>query len=252
MEEQVQEEKEQEKEQEPQEEKGEEEQEINELQEVEKGDDDDEDEKPQCLLGKVNELIGRMEEQVQEEKEHEKEQEPQEEKGEEQEIKERVKIQEVGKGDDDDEDEKPQCILGKINELIIIPKPVPLAESIFMVGNTPKLRQLQLLKFPDGTELRIMEKVAPKWEEVAIALGFDGARIETIEIGAYCKPRIACRKMFIDWLSGGHDLKRPTWGSLVQSLRAAKLTEIVADLLSHTIKIVSFKRECTIIIIILS
>ena len=65
--------------------------------------------------------------------------------------------------------------------------------------------------------------------------------------GAHYQPRNACRKMFTDWLSGGHDFKPPTWGALIQSLRAVKLTE-TADLLSHTIKIVSFKRECTIII----
>ena len=105
---------------------------------------------------------------------------------------------------------------------------------------TPKLDQLQLLKFPDGTELRIMEKVAPKWKKVAIALGFDGARIETIEMGALRQPEDASLKMFTDWFAGGHDLKPPTWNVLIQSLRAATLTEI-ADLLNNTIEIVSFK-----------
>ena len=118
---------------------------------------------------------------------------------------------------------------------------VPITESI-VIGNTPKLHQLQLLKFPDGTELRIMEKVAPKWDEVAIALGFDGTRIETMEIGAHYQPRNACRKMFNCWLAGSHDLKSPTWDVLIQSLSAAKLTEI-ADLLNNTIEIVSFKHS---------
>ena len=80
---------------------------------------------------------------------------------------------------------------------------VPITESI-VIGNIPKLHQLQLLKFPDGTELRIMEKVAPIWDEVAIALGFDGARIETMEIGAHYQPRNTCRKMFTCWLAGSH------------------------------------------------
>ena len=101
------------------------------------------------------------------------------------------------------------------------------------------MHQLQLLKFSDGTELRIMEKMAPKWKQVAIALGFDGPRIETIEMGAHYKPGDACLKMFTDWLAGGHDLKPPTWNTLVQSLQAANLTEI-ADWLDHTIEIVSF------------
>ena len=100
--------------------------------------------------------------------------------------------------------------------------------------------ELQLLKFPDGTELRIMEKVAPKWKQVAIALGFDGARIETIEMGALRQPEDASLKMFTGWLAGSHDLKTRTWDVLIQSLRAAKLMEI-ADLLNHTIEIVRFK-----------
>ena len=71
---------------------------------------------------------------------------------------------------------------------------------------------------------------------MAVALGFDGPRIETIEIGAHYQPGDACLKMFMDWLSTGCDL---TWDSLIQSLKAANLTEI-ADLLSNTIEIVSF------------
>ena len=84
-----------------------------------------------------------------------------------------------------------------------------------------------------------MEKVAPEWDEFAVALGFDGARIKTIKMGAYHQPGKACLEMFIDWLAGGHDLKPPTWDILIQSLKAAKLTGI-ADLLSTAIKIVSF------------
>ena len=102
------------------------------------------------------------------------------------------------------------------------------------------MNELQLLKIPDGTELRIIEKVVPKWKQVAIALGFDGARIETIEMGALRQPEHASRKMFTAWLAGGHDLKTRTWDVLIQSLKAVKLTEI-ADLLNHTIEIVCFK-----------
>jgi hypothetical protein len=82
-----------------------------------------------------------------------------------------------------------------------------------------------------------MERVIPKWKQVAIALGFNGSRIEAIEIGAHYQPEDACLKMFSDWLAGGHDLKPPTWDILIQSLRAAKLPEM-ADLLKF-IEIVS-------------
>ena len=104
-----------------------------------------------------------------------------------------------------------------------------------MLGIKPKLRELQLLKHPDRNELRIIDMIVPKWKEVAIALDFDGPKIDTIEIGAHYQPKDACRKMFMDWLTRGHDL---TWGRLIQSLKAANLAE-TANLLSNTLTIVS-------------
>ena len=101
------------------------------------------------------------------------------------------------------------------------------------------MHELQLLKLPNGTELRIMEKVAPEWDEVAVALGFDGARIRIMRTGTHHQPRKACLEMFTEWLNGSHDLRPPTWDALIQSLRAANLDNI-AELLSHTIEIVSY------------
>ena len=93
-----------------------------------------------------------------------------------------------------------------------------------------------------------MKEVAPEWDEVAVALGFDGARIKTLKMGAHYQPRKACLEMFTGWLDGGRDLQSPTWDVLIQSLRAANLTAIV-DLLSCTIEIVSFNLITLIIII---
>ena len=52
-----------------------------------------------------------------------------------------------------------------------------------------------------------MREVAPEWDEVAVALGFDGARIKTIKMGAHYPPREACLEIFTVWLNGGHDLQ---------------------------------------------
>jgi hypothetical protein len=110
--------------------------------------------------------------------------------------------------------------------------------SLILLGKKPELYELQLLKFDKGRELlRIMERVTPKWKQVAVALGFNGSRIEAIEMGTLRQPEDACLKMFTDWLAGGHDLKPPTWDALIQSLRATNLPEI-ADLLKF-IEIVS-------------
>ena len=78
-----------------------------------------------------------------------------------------------------------------------------LSSLIASLDFKPKLHELQLLEFPDGKELCIIDTVAPKWRQVAIALGFEGPKIETIEMGAHFQPEDACLKMFIDWLSRG-------------------------------------------------
>ena len=110
--------------------------------------------------------------------------------------------------------------------------------TLILLGKKPELYELQLLEFDKEITLRIMEKVVPKWKQVAIALGFNGSRIEAIEMGAPWRPEDACLKMFTDWLAGGHDLRPPTWDVLIQSLGAANLPETV-DLLKF-IEIVSF------------
>ena len=74
---------------------------------------------------------------------------------------------------------------------------------------------------------------------MAVALGFDGAGIEAIEMDAHYQSGNACLKMFTGWLDGGHDLQPATWDVLIQSLKAAELTEM-ANLLHSSIKIVSF------------
>ena len=82
--------------------------------------------------------------------------------------------------------EKEQYKLKTYSEimLVIIPN-YHIIYSTYFTGSTPKLNELQLLKLPSGTELRIIEKVAPEWDEVAVALGFDGARIKAIRMGTH-------------------------------------------------------------------
>ena len=99
------------------------------------------------------------------------------------------------------------------------------------IGNVPQLHELQLLNFDNGRELRIMKIVAPKWKKVAIALGYNGSRIEAMEVDAHYQSENACFKMFTGWLEGGHDLRPATWAALILSLKAAKLMPL-ANLLS--------------------
>ena len=70
----------------------------------------------------------------------------------------------------------------------------------------------------DGSETRLLERVAAKWEKLAIRFGFEETRISNIRRGAYFQPEDACLKMFIRWLNGEHDLRPPTWYNLIQCL----------------------------------
>ena len=89
------------------------------------------------------------------------------------------------------------------------------------------MRELFLLKLPNGEELRIMEKVAPKWKKMAVSLGFDEANIKAIEMGCHYQPEDASREMFSQWLEGVNcDLKPATWSTLVQSLMDVNLRNI--------------------------
>ena len=125
-----------------------------------------------------------------------------------------------------------------------------MARESILLGIKAELHELQLLKFDEGRKsLRIMERVTPKWKQVAIALGFNGSRIEAMEIGAHYQPGDACLKMFNKWLNGGHKLKPPTWGVLIESLRAANLA-VTAALLNRTIKIVSFTQLIFIVLLL--
>ena len=105
------------------------------------------------------------------------------------------------------------------------------------LGEVPQLHELQLLTFDNGRELRIMEMVAPNWKDVAIAMGFNKERIESIEKDEHYKQEDATCEMFGRWLKGEHDLKPVTWDALIQCLKQAKFPDI-AKMLSN-IQIVS-------------
>ena len=83
-----------------------------------------------------------------------------------------------------------------------------------------------------------MGRVAPQWKQMAIALGFNEARIKSIEKREHYQPDDASFEIFSCWLEGEHDLKPPTWDVLIQCLTHANLLDI-AEMLSN-IQVVSF------------
>ena len=97
-------------------------------------------------------------------------------------------------------------------------------------GKVPTLNELLLIKFSDGNALRIIEVVAPIWQRIALSLGFDEARIKSIEKGCLYQPEDATIEMFGLWLEDVSDLKPATWNNLILSLRDVNLTEIAVKM----------------------
>ena len=96
-------------------------------------------------------------------------------------------------------------------------------------ADKPKLYQLQCLQY-QGRRVKIIETVAAKWEEVALALHFEGHAIQNIQYD----PQIrcidsACRVMLQKWLDGeGH--QSVTWETLMDALVDAGFVTVVEDL----------------------
>ena len=99
----------------------------------------------------------------------------------------------------------------------------------------PKMTELQLLEGHGGRKIRIIEGVAYKWKELAVALDFDEERIDRIDSEASRVHEEACRQMFEEWLGEDDELKEPvTWATLVQCLIDAGMIE-TADRLKEII-----------------
>ncbi len=80
------------------------------------------------------------------------------------------------------------------------------------VVDKPQLHQLECLKV-GGRQLRVVQEVAAKWEELAVHLEFSGSVIKIIKADhRYCEA--SCREMFHRWLAG-----EVTWKGLAEALR---------------------------------
>ena len=110
------------------------------------------------------------------------------------------------------------------------------------------MQELQLLKDNNGRQVRVIDSVAPCWQSLAVALGFDGSSIQVIGMGAFHKPDDACREMFIRWLNGEQSLRRPlTWTTLIECLQqVTKLGDFYQTLMSCLLYTSPSPRDATL------
>ena len=92
----------------------------------------------------------------------------------------------------------------------------------------PQEHQLDLIE-GNGKEVRVIKKVASRWEDVAVRLHFDLDVIKCInrDNNHICIP--SCREMFSLWLKGKG--RRPAnWETLIKALKEAEFSEFAGEL----------------------
>lgn len=82
--------------------------------------------------------------------------------------------------------------------------------------------------------VRVIDNVAPNWENLAIALGFKYYTIMTVRRNYKSDAREACCQILSMWLEQAEeeeDLVRPvTWATLIQCLVTAELSCLAEEL----------------------
>jgi hypothetical protein len=95
----------------------------------------------------------------------------------------------------------------------------------------PSLAQLRKLKVPNGQDIRIINQVAGKWDDIAIAMDFDPVGHTQTEINRDCSTvQEKCTEMFKRWLGGQGSKQPPTWETLLEILRDCGFGQLATDI----------------------
>ena len=96
------------------------------------------------------------------------------------------------------------------------------------VYDIPELHELERFE-QCSLIIRIIDRVAPKWKEVALRLHFKHHCIQVIEMNCHYQAVPACRTMFTQWLEG-NGRKPTTWRTLIIALKEENLCTLVKEL----------------------
>ena len=97
------------------------------------------------------------------------------------------------------------------------------------VGDRPKLYDLQRIVGRNGKHFNIVEKVSPKWRQLAVELRFEGAVIDATEMNVHYQVGRACQSILQKWLEGASPLP-VTWETLLECLENIELATLATDL----------------------
>ena len=93
----------------------------------------------------------------------------------------------------------------------------------------PTIQQLHELQGKDGKTVRIIDTVAPEWEELAIAMGFPAHMISTIRRDNLRDAKGATLQVLTLWLKGSSSVS-VSWAVLLGCLQQADFSNITLDL----------------------
>ena len=94
----------------------------------------------------------------------------------------------------------------------------------------PTIQQLHELQGKDGkTAIRLIDTVAPEWEELAMAMGFPAHVIGTIRRNHIHDAKGATLQIFTQWLEGKSSVA-VSWESLVDCLHQAEFSNVSLDI----------------------
>lgn len=104
--------------------------------------------------------------------------------------------------------------------------------SVYVLGKKPKLLHLLRLNAEDGKEVRIVNRVAYKFQEVAYALKFEPGDCQAALRTTNNDYHQACLKIFEKWLDGEgpEGPESATWATLIQALEDADFRELAREL----------------------
>ena len=96
-------------------------------------------------------------------------------------------------------------------------------------GDRPKMWQLQKFVGMSGRAFKVVEKVSAAWEELALALHFDGEVLRAVKRSEHFQVKAACRTILQRWLDG-EGLQPVTWETLVEALVDIEQGTLARDL----------------------
>lgn len=83
-------------------------------------------------------------------------------------------------------------------------------------GSRPTMLELQMMLDADSNEMRIVDEIAPRWDQVAIALEVDQLVINILTRNFPQNAQQACYKMLWQWLDC--QASQVSWGFLIDAL----------------------------------